>query len=92
LFQEVDAVQFRRSYRGLHLREAAPEEIGELVQNLEAVPSSPRRFIVFGETLRMGWVVCGAFGTAENVLDYYEMPELLARSGGLGVGVRPEPD
>jgi hypothetical protein len=84
LFQGVDAMLVRHAYEPLTVREATPAEIEEMLDHLETAPPTPRRFLVLGEHLRHGWVVCGAVATATNALDYTNLPELLVHTGGLG--------
>jgi hypothetical protein len=85
MFQNVRAMQVRSAYSALQLRDATQSEIEELLRHLDKPPVPPTRFIVLGEDLYRGWVICGAVAVAENELDYTNMAELLALGGGLGV-------
>jgi len=84
MFQNVTAMQVYDTWKNLTLREAIDSEIAEITTGLDAPPGHDQRFVALGETLRQGWIVCGAFGVAENDLDYTYMPELVA-AVGLGV-------
>jgi hypothetical protein len=85
MFQAVSAMQVRSFYSELHLREATPSEIEDLRRNIERQPVGPTRFIVIGDDLRGGWVICSAVVIAENELDYVNMAELIALGGGIGL-------
>jgi hypothetical protein len=81
-------VQVRHTYSRLVLRHASEAEVAQIIQHLDFVPTPDTRCIVLGDSLRDGWVVCAAVFTAENERDWEQRPELMAISGGIGVGSR----
>ena len=85
MFQGVEAMQLRTVRDGLVLRDATDAEAEAIGESVGGRPlSAKRRFVVLGERLRDGWVVCAWLAVAENDLDYSYMPELVAEIG-LGV-------
>src|SRR5579863_6293854 len=82
MFQDVKAMQLRQGWEKLTLRTATDEEAGVILGSTSGPWAAWQpQFIVLGEGLQQGWVVCGAFGTAENDLDYTYMPELVSKVG-----------
>jgi hypothetical protein len=87
MFQGLDAVQVRHTYSRLVLRQASESEVLEIIQRLDEVPFGDTRYIVLGDSILDGWVVCKVVFTAENDRDYTHRPEVLD-TGGIGVGPR----
>ncbi len=88
MFQGLWAVQVRHTYSRLVLRHASEPEVAQIIQHLDFVPGRDTRCIVLGDSLLDGWAVCRAVFTAENDRDWGQRPELMAISGGIGVGPR----
>ena len=88
MFQNVMAMQVRSSYRRLHLRGASEPEVAEIIDHLDETPHPDAQYVILGDHLHDGWVACSLLLTAENDFDARRTPELLAISGGIGVGLR----
>jgi hypothetical protein len=86
MFQGLWAVQVRHTYSRLVLRHATEVEVAQIIQHLDFVPTPDTRCIVLGDSLMDGWAVCAAVFTAVNERDWGQRPELMAISGGIGVG------
>lgn len=87
MFQGVDALQLRSVYDRIALRTATPTEIALIVDHLAKIPAGQKMFLVLGDDLRAGWVVCSACFTDDNKLNYTDKPALIIDEMWIGPGL-----
>jgi hypothetical protein len=76
LFGDVTAMQVRAVYDQMRLRAATSDEVFEIMKSHGGGSNPDTQFVLLGDDLHMGWVVCSRVVVAENTLKYWQPPEL----------------
>jgi hypothetical protein len=59
----------------MQVRAAVPDEVDRIKANYDGLAYADTQFVVLGDGLHMGWVVCSRVDVAENDLEYWQPAE-----------------